>query len=339
MKTLTRDETEHGVEYVTKADALDAIADARHMTQPQFPHPIPDGGGAVVVRAEMLPLLLKLVQDAFSEGFYSVATYNDKLENTPEEAWPTSSAKSDAEAFAIEHSRTQVQVSNNPDAFEVWYRDHHGSRANFSRYDTGVFKGDYRDALVQGAYNTWQAAILALRQAPAAPASERIGRDDLMVLMSKAGYVNVPAQEKADFINGFRHAEVHHSIGQQPATANAPESTFGNTAQATAAQGEPVASPLEKRCYTMSESHLSGYRLIIGFETLDDLQAAHTFVATPQPAPAVADAAAVPLQVLKDASEALGHFVSDHGWGDADMQAMDNLDAYIARAAAQRGGE
>lgn len=39
---------------------------------------------------------------------------------------------------------------------------------------------------------------------------------------------------------------------------------------------------------------------------------------------------AVPVQVLEDASEALGNFVSDHGWGDSDMQAMDNLDAYIA---------
>ncbi len=47
----------------------------------------------------------------------------------------------------------------------------------------------------------------------------------------------------------------------------------------------------------------------------------------------------VPVQVLRDASEALGNFVSDHGWGDADMQAMDNLDAYIARhdAKAQKG--
>ena len=47
----------------------------------------------------------------------------------------------------------------------------------------------------------------------------------------------------------------------------------------------------------------------------------------------------VPLQVLTDASEALGNFVSDHGWGDDDMQAMDNLDAYIARhdAKAQKG--
>ncbi len=50
------------------------------------------------------------------------------------------------------------------------------------------------------------------------------------------------------------------------------------------------------------------------------------------PAPSVrAGVVRVPLQVLKDASEALGNFVSDHGWGDTDMQAMDNLDAYIAR--------
>lgn len=49
----------------------------------------------------------------------------------------------------------------------------------------------------------------------------------------------------------------------------------------------------------------------------------------------------VPLQVLRDASEAIGNFVCDHGWGDSDMQAMDNLDAYIAQhtaAQAQKGG-
>ena len=52
---------------------------------------------------------------------------------------------------------------------------------------------------------------------------------------------------------------------------------------------------------------------------------------TTHPAPSVpADVVRVPVQVLNDASEALGNFVSDHGWGDSDMQAMDNLDAYIA---------
>lgn len=39
------------------------------------------------------------------------------------------------------------------------------------------------------------------------------------------------------------------------------------------------ASPLDKRRYLMSESHLSGYRLLIGFETLEDVQAAHEFLA------------------------------------------------------------
>lgn len=38
-------------------------------------------------------------------------------------------------------------------------------------------------------------------------------------------------------------------------------------------------NPLEKRCYLMSESHLSGYRLVIGFETLEDVQSAHEFLA------------------------------------------------------------
>ncbi len=47
-------------------------------------------------------------------------------------------------------------------------------------------------------------------------------------------------------------------------------------AQATAGW---VPSPLAKRCYTMSETHLSGHRVIIGFEHMADAQAAHTFIA------------------------------------------------------------
>lgn len=39
----------------------------------------------------------------------------------------------------------------------------------------------------------------------------------------------------------------------------------------------------------------------------------------------------VPLTLLEDASSAIGNFVSDHGWSDEDMQAMDNLDAFIAQ--------
>src|SRR5574337_223793 len=38
-------------------------------------------------------------------------------------------------------------------------------------------------------------------------------------------------------------------------------------------------NPLAQRCYLMSESHLGGHRLIIGFETLEDAQDAHEYVA------------------------------------------------------------
>ncbi len=43
------------------------------------------------------------------------------------------------------------------------------------------------------------------------------------------------------------------------------------------------------------------------------------------------DQITMPLDIAEDASRALGNFVMDHGWTDSDMQAMDNLDAYIAR--------
>ena len=61
---------------------------------------------------------------------------------------------------------------------------------------------------------------------------------------------------------------------------------------------EAITNPFAKRCYTMSESHLSGYRLIVGFERLEDAQEAHIFVAnagreTSQPAPAPQPAPAV----------------------------------------------
>ena len=38
-------------------------------------------------------------------------------------------------------------------------------------------------------------------------------------------------------------------------------------------------NPLLKRCYTMSEPHLSGYRVVIGFERLEDAQDAHEYIA------------------------------------------------------------
>lgn len=38
---------------------------------------------------------------------------------------------------------------------------------------------------------------------------------------------------------------------------------------------DELLNALKKRCYILSESHLSGYRLILGFKTLDDVHEAH----------------------------------------------------------------
>ena len=38
-------------------------------------------------------------------------------------------------------------------------------------------------------------------------------REAVKVMMDDSGYTNAPAQARADFINGIRHAERHHGIG------------------------------------------------------------------------------------------------------------------------------
>ena len=93
--------------------------------------------------------------------------------------------------------------------------------------------------------------------------------------------------------NCFLHDEGEYNscfCGKDSLT-NHLQSTVEGLATALSAQpsGEVVA-PLAARCYLMSERNLSGYRLIIGFNTLDDVQAAHEWVAkgAPQPAARVA---------------------------------------------------
>ena len=62
-------------------------------------------------------------------------------------------------------------------------------------------------------------------------------------------------------------------------------------------------NPLLKRCYTMSESHLSGYRVVIGFERLEDAQDAHEYIAklqaTQEPVQAVPEAMKVVTEALR----------------------------------------
>ena len=45
-----------------------------------------------------------------------------------------------------------------------------------------------------------------------------------------------------------------------------------------ASNNDKEITPLERRCYLMSETHLSGCRLIIGFESLEDCNKAHDFL-------------------------------------------------------------
>ena len=45
-----------------------------------------------------------------------------------------------------------------------------------------------------------------------------------------------------------------------------------------ASNNDREITPLERRCYLISETHLSGCRLLIGFESLDDCHNAHDFL-------------------------------------------------------------
>ena len=78
-------------------------------------------------------------------------------------------------------------------------------------------------------------------------------------------------------------------------------------------------NPLLKRCYTMSESHLSGYRVVIGFERLEDAQDAHEYIAKLQ-------AAQEPVQAgeLPDERAAFDAYMSDNGKWPAAVQRYDN---------------
>lgn len=71
-------------------------------------------------------------------------------------------------------------------------------------------------------------------------------------------------------------AELQSAIGQAEQALS-----LGGIWQAMSATAEPVVSrnPFASRCYAMSESHLSGHRLIVGFEKLGDVQDAHEWVA------------------------------------------------------------
>lgn len=48
-----------------------------------------------------------------------------------------------------------------------------------------------------------------------APQQKPLTRDQVKVLCAEAGYAHSPVQARADFINGIRHAEAAHEIGEK----------------------------------------------------------------------------------------------------------------------------
>lgn len=86
---------------------------------------------------------------------------------------------------------------------------------------------------------------------------------------------------------------MHHTVTPEPlpsepsSVASFPEEkrdVVDIRAMAGVEWGDYLAGVLAHRCYTMSEPHLSGYRLVLGFVSLPDVQAAHEALTNLSPA-------------------------------------------------------
>lgn len=115
-------------------------------------------------------------------------------------------------------------------------------------------------------------------------------------------------------------------------------------AQAEAKPAEPVGwTAGERAAFEADEARRELGSLLMSMAIIRELTktqqchadetvaAVRAMLAAAPAAPAPAGHVLVPLEVLIEASRAIGHFVSDEGWGAEDMQAIDNLDAYIAQ--------
>ena len=100
---------------------------------------------------------------------------------------------------------------------------------------------------------------------------------------------------------------------------------------------EPVVArnPFASRCYALNESHLSGHRLIVGFEKMEDAQDAHEWLARQGRGDFTHPAPSVPADVVRDAERyrfIRGADVSDGLIPDIALYAMESLDEYIDAA-------
>lgn len=158
----------------------------------------------------------------------------------------------------------------------------------------------------------------------------------LVVLGSATSFMSRKARDQHESVVAELSAAIQQTEAQQPVTGETVYwewrhlSTHPDTVDfGTWSEWKRVEA--SSAIHTIDDA-LAEFRTYIAQGYKYELRALYTHTAPSVPA----DVVRVPLQVLKDASEALGNFVSDHGWGDTDMQAMDNLDAYIARHEANR---
>ena len=135
---------------------------------------------------------------------------------------------------------------------------------------------------------------------------------------------------------------IAQTLGMAITLSDGAASPASTSAQAEAeaqqpATPEPVVSrnPFASRCYTMSESHLSGHRLIVGFEKLGDAQDAHEWVARQGRGDFTHPAPSVPADMVRDAERyrfIRDADVSDDLIPDIALYAMESLDEYIDAA-------
>lgn len=77
---------------------------------------------------------------------------------------------------------------------------------------------------------------------------------------------------------------------------------------------ETPIGPLAKRCYVMSESHLSGYRVVIGFSKLDDASEAHEWIAR--------GGRGFPAETSGDARRTAEYWKAEHLAGNKEIEAL-----------------
>ena len=137
-------------------------------------------------------------------------------------------------------------------------------------------------------------------------------------------------QEAADEIDALQARAI---LTQQPDNT-ACKSVQKRLEAQQPATGEPVVSrnPFASRCYTMSESHLSGHRLIVGFEELGDAQDAHEWVARQARGDFTHPAPSVPADVVRDAISTVREHYRGTDWGKAAESICDAIDAAMLAA-------